>query len=120
MNQPINDENLHDLHALYYLVQIVLANIQALNYCSINLSNLLPKETEYSAFVTAFQGCVKKLAEESAEDFNKRNGQASEKVKQVWKSIAEVCQKTISESVRLFFKESIEILQQVHQSFKAG
>jgi hypothetical protein len=91
-------------------MQIVLANIQALNYCDINLSNLLPKETEYSAFMTAFQGCVKKLAEESDEDFNKRNEQASEKVKQLWKSIAEVCYKITSESVRLFFKGSIEIL----------
>lgn len=85
LNQQINEDNLHDLHSLYYMTQIVLANIQALNYCSINLSNLLPKEADYSAFKTAFQGCVNKLADESDEDLNKRNEKASEKVKRVWK-----------------------------------
>ena len=120
LNQPITEENAPDLHALYYVLQITLANIRALNYCDINLSSLLPKEADYSTFMAAFQGCVKKLAEESDEDFSKRTGSASEKVKELWKSIAEVCQKTLSESLRLFYKSSVEILESVHSAFKSG
>jgi hypothetical protein len=85
LDKPITEDNLYELQGFYYLLQVLLANIKALNYCSINLNTLLPKDSDYKAFTVAFDGCVKKLAEESDQLSNKRTSQGSEEVNSLWK-----------------------------------
>jgi hypothetical protein len=52
----------HQLYSMLYLLQLVSANFKALNYCSINLTSLLTRDSDHKSFMKAFQGCVGQLS----------------------------------------------------------
>jgi hypothetical protein len=43
----LNKDNSYELQSLVSLLELVNANFRALNFCSISLSSMLPKEKDY-------------------------------------------------------------------------
>jgi len=58
----LNQKNSYELQSLLSLLELVNANFRALNFCSISLSSMLPKEKDYYEFMAAFRACVRPLA----------------------------------------------------------
>ena len=75
-----------DLLSILSLLELVNANIKALHFCSINLTSLLRKESEYKAFMDAFQKCIVRLARGG----EKAERGADEAQKVFWSSITSV------------------------------
>lgn len=88
LEKPAGGADLHELYSMLYLLELVHANFQALSFCSINLTSLLTKESDYAPFMSAFKSCVMRLADEDEKVAGERAaGAADEEGKELWANI---------------------------------
>jgi hypothetical protein len=121
LKKPSKEVELHELAGMLYLLELVSANFRALSFCSINLTSLLTKESDYAAFMSAFKSCVMQLAEESDKAAGDRAEAATdEEAKDLWVTVTKVSKEIMASSIRLLHKGPGEILASLKASLASG
>jgi len=121
LTKPGPEVALHELYSTLYLLELVSANFQALSFCSINLTSLLTKDSDYASFMSAFKSCVMQLAEEGDKEAGERAERAAdEETKELWPAITKVSKEIMASSIRLLHKGPGEILASLKASLRSG
>jgi hypothetical protein len=82
INLKKTNANIADQYSFYFLLQIMTANFQALNFCSVSLTELMEEDT-YSAFISTYKSIIVNIIENGyLEDFEA--GDSQEEMKQLW------------------------------------
>lgn len=88
-------------------MKILNANLQALNFCQVNLASLLINEQQYNEFMNHFlTGSIHKYSEGTEQEQAKSN--ASQK--ELWIQIESICKEIVGASIKVIHKGPDEIL----------
>ena len=73
-----------ELYAFFNILELTLANIEALGFCQISLSDILPQEVEFGFFMQVFNAVVIKLSDELNDSTNRVTKATNEEEKVIW------------------------------------
>ena len=77
-----------DLEIFLSMMKILNANMQSLNYCSVNLSNLLTDDAQYKGFMNHFTtGSIIKFSQGT----DAYQSKSTEAEKELWTQIPTLC-----------------------------
>jgi hypothetical protein len=106
--------NLTSQYSLYFTLNILIANFQALSFCSIALPDLM-EEAAYQKFLASYKSCIVRIIENGyAQEFE--DGEYQEEMKSLWQEIYQNCLNILSTSINLIYADTKEIIKNLEVS----
>ena len=108
--------NLAEQYSLYLILNILIANFQALSFCSISLPDLMDDQT-YQKFLHSYKSCIVRVIENGyTQDFEE--GENQEEMKTIWSEMYQICLSILSTSINLIYSDNKEIIKNLDSSLR--